>query len=157
GKGAADQPAQPGGIADRRLIIVGGPEDCAGHDKGRRGVRALRRRSWLVETTANREVFKRTGSRHRGWHLVGAAPLWVEPYVFEAEVIDDAVGHHRPALHPRLPAISKAVVEDDRSGAVLGELSLDFPDEFFALVGVALGRLPIEQLFQLRVAVAGVV
>src|SRR6266852_5492130 len=97
-------------------------------------------------------------ARFVGRRISCPAPrLFVEPYVFQSEIVDDAVCHHRPALDPRLPAISKAVVEDDRSRAIRGELSLDLPNQLLALIDVALGRLPIEQLLQLRIAIACVV
>src|SRR6266851_2347926 len=84
-------------------------------------------------------------ARFVGRRISCPAPrLFVEPYVFQSEIVDDAVCHHRPALDPRLPAISKAVVEDDRSRAIRGELSLDLPNQLLALIDVALGRLPIE-------------
>src|SRR5262249_52881157 len=95
------------------------------------------------------------GARGRLRRSAGLLPI--EPHVFQAEIVDDAVGHHRPTLDPGLPAIGEAVVKNDWPGAVLSQLLLDLPDQLLAFVGIDLGRLLVEQLFQIRVAITGVV
>src|SRR3984893_7328542 len=83
--------------------------------------------------------------------------LFVEPDVLHAPIVDDTVDHHRPALYRRLPAIGEAVVEDDRAGPVLCQLSFDLPHQLSTRSRVGFHRLPIEQLFELGIAIAGVV
>src|SRR6266853_5900325 len=79
-------------------------------------------------------------------------PLFVEPDVFHAPAVEDAVDHDRQPLHMRLPAGRAAVVKDDRPGAVFRQLPLDLPYQLLALLGVGLDRLPIDQLVQLGTA-----
>src|SRR6202043_2650018 len=55
--------------------------------------------------------------------------LFVEPDVLHAPIVDDTVDHHRPARYRRLPAIGETVVEDDRAGPVLRQLSFDLPHQ----------------------------
>ena len=58
---------------------------------------------------------------------IRALILFIEPGVFQAPIIDDAVCHHRPPLHLGLPAVREAVVKNDRPRTVLGQLSLNLP------------------------------
>src|SRR6516162_5552704 len=83
--------------------------------------------------------------------------LLVQPDVFHTKIVDDAVDHHRPALDPRLPAIREAVEKDDRPGPVLRQLLFDLPYQDFSLPFVGFYRLPVEQLFEFGIAIAGVV
>src|SRR4051812_11077934 len=57
----------------------------------------------------------------------------------------------------RLPAGCAAIVEDDRSSAVLGQFPFDLPDQLLALSLVGLDRLPIDQLVHLGAAVTVIV
>src|SRR5215469_15428454 len=86
----------------------------------------------------------------------GCAGLSIEPDILHTKVVDDVVDHHRPALHRRLPAIGEAVVEDDRAGPVLRQLSFDLPHQLPTRSRIGFNRLPIEQLFELGIAIAGV-
>src|SRR5215471_17370994 len=83
--------------------------------------------------------------------------LLVEPGVFHAPTVEDAVDHDRPALDMGLPAGRAAVVEDDRSGAVFGQLPLDLPNQSLALLSVGLDGLPIDQRVHLGTAVTVIV
>src|SRR6516164_5508748 len=83
--------------------------------------------------------------------------LFVEPDVFQAKIVDDAVDHHCPIFDPRLPAIGEAVVKNNRPRPVIGQLSLDLPHQLLALIRLGLDRLPIEQVFELGIAIAGIV
>ena len=65
------------------------------------------------------------GARSTGWRCMYR--LFVEPDVFHARAIGDAVDHYRQTLHIRLPAGRAAIVKDDRSGAVLRQFPLDLP------------------------------
>src|SRR3984893_6988362 len=67
--------------------------------------------------------------------------LLIEPDVFHAIAVEDAVDHDRQPFDIGLPAGHVAVVTDDRPGAVLGKLALDCPDQLFALSRVGLERL----------------
>src|SRR6516164_1973129 len=69
--------------------------------------------------------------------------LFVEPPVFAAIAVEDAVDHDRRAFEVRLPAGREPVVEDNWPGDILGELALDRPQYLLAARGVALHRLPL--------------
>src|SRR6516225_782261 len=53
--------------------------------------------------------------------------LFVEPPVFAAIAVEDAVDHHRRTFDVGLPARRETVIEDDRPGDILGQLALDRP------------------------------
>src|SRR6516162_10546512 len=53
------------------------------------------------------------------WALNAKCGLLVEPDVFKAPAVEDAVDHHPQALDPRLPAGGEPQVVDDRSRLVL--------------------------------------
>ena len=82
-------------------------------------------RGWKRDRTAN--------FVHPRLHRLGRmrskarALLLVEPDVFHARAIGDAVDHYRQTLHLRLPAGRAAIVKDDRSGAVLRQFPLALP------------------------------
>src|SRR6267142_5840463 len=59
--------------------------------------------------------------------------LFVQPNVFVAPAVVDAVDHDRQPFHPGLPTGAGARIEDDGTGAVLGQPLFDFPYQFFAL------------------------
>src|SRR6516162_2208451 len=104
-------------------------------------------------TTASPRYYRISWVERRETHR----SLFVEPGVLEAPAIVIAVDHHRVAFEIGLPAGRRHRVEDGRSGRVLGELALDFPDDLLALVRVGLARLPVDQPVDLSTAVAGVV
>src|SRR6266446_1315982 len=80
--------------------------------------------------------------------------LFVEPDVFHAPAVVDAVDHQGQSLDIRLPAGRAAAVKDDRPGDIFRQLALNLPQHFFAPRGVALARLPLDQLIDFGVAVA---
>jgi hypothetical protein len=71
--------------------------------------------------------------------------------------VGDAVDHDCQSFHPRLPAGRAAVVKEDRSGAVFRQLPFDLPDQLLAPFLASLGRLAIDQLVHLRIAVTVIV
>src|SRR5260370_3555324 len=83
--------------------------------------------------------------------------LLVEPDVFHARTIGDAVDHNRQALPVRPPAGRAAVVEENLSGAVLRQLPFDLPHQLLALFLVGLDRLSIDQLVDIRIAITVIV
>src|SRR5882724_4883330 len=85
--------------------------------------------------------------------------LWllVHPDVFVTIAVIGAVGHDGNVLDVRLPAGSGAGVEDDGAGHVFLQFLVDVPDQLLALGDVGLLRLLVEQLFDLLVAIVGVV
>src|SRR6202022_3607852 len=118
---------------------------------------SVRSFSW---TTDPKKSFKSASTIHSPPASISSSPsshLFVEPDVLHAPIVDDTVDHHRPALYRRLPAIGEAVVEDDRAGPVLCQLSFDLPHQLPTRSRVGFHRLPIEQLFELGIAIAGVV
>src|SRR6266436_5488916 len=60
--------------------------------------------------------------------------LLVEPDVFHACTVGDAVDHDCQPFHPRRPAGCAAVVKENWSGAVLGQLPFDLPDQLLAVL-----------------------
>src|SRR5205807_695062 len=86
-----------------------------------------------------------------------ATTLFVEPDVFHAPAVIDAIGHQCQALDPGLPAGGSGRVIEHRANTRLGEDALDLPYDLFALYRVGLHRLLVNQLVELGVAVPGVV
>src|SRR5262249_47629502 len=60
-------------------------------------------------------------------HPADCGGLFVEPPVFAAIAVEDAVDHYRRTLDVRLPAGRNAGMEDDRPGDIFGQLALDRP------------------------------
>src|SRR5580700_4178506 len=94
--------------------------------------------------------------------LRSTAPCWalssfVEPGVLEAPAVVIAIDHHRVPLEIGLPAGRRLRIENSRTSRILRQLALDFPHGLFALGGVWLARLPIDQLVDLGAAITGVV
>src|SRR6202047_1676113 len=83
--------------------------------------------------------------------------LVVEPEVFVAVAVVNAVDHNGQALHLRMPASRATRVKDDRTGIVLRQSPFDFPYQLLAFFLVGLHRLSIDQLVDLRIAVAGII
>ena len=81
----------------------------------------------------------------------------VEPHIFHAPAIVLAVDHDGQPLQLGLPAGRGAEMIDDRPRPVLLQFLVDFPDQLAALLLVSFRRLLDELLFELGVAVAGVI
>src|SRR5712692_7924301 len=77
----------------------------------------------------------------------------IQPQNLEAPAVVDAVRHDGQSLELRLPAIGDAWVEQDGPGIVLHQLPFDFPHQPFAFLDVGFGRLPVDQLIDLGVAI----
>src|SRR5262249_30772755 len=71
---------------------------------------------------------------------------FVEPDVFHAPAVEDAVDHEGQPLNVRLPTRPAAAVEDDRSSIVLRQLAFDLPNQLLAVLLVCLARLLADQL-----------
>src|SRR6516165_2110648 len=83
--------------------------------------------------------------------------LLVEPDVFHPVAVVDAVDHGRQPLDIGLRAGPAARIKDDRPGALLGQPPFDLPHQLLALCPVGLGGLLVDQVVDLRIAVAGIV
>src|SRR5437764_3763270 len=83
--------------------------------------------------------------------------LFVEPHVFHAPAVIDAVDHQRQSLHLRLQAGGADLVIDNRPGAVLLQFPIDLPHQLLALRLVGLHRLLVRHLVAFAVAIAAVV
>src|SRR6516162_7332347 len=83
--------------------------------------------------------------------------IFVDPDVFHTKIVDDAVDHHRPTLYLRLPTIREPIVKDDRPRTVLRQFPFDLPHQLLAFSFVVFYRLLVEHLFELGIAIAGVV
>src|SRR5689334_24732526 len=70
----------------------------------------------------------------------------IEPDVFHAPTVEDAVDHQGQPLHIRLPTRPAAAVEDDRSGTVLRQIPFDLPNQLLSLLLVCFARLPTNEL-----------
>src|SRR5215831_5385559 len=70
---------------------------------------------------------------------------FVEPDVFHAPLVVDAVGHERQPLDPRLPAGGSSRIEQHRPNRCFRELPLDIPDDLFALLRIGFHRLLVHQ------------
>src|SRR6516162_8826934 len=97
----------------------------------------------------------RRGAEKR--YPMDAAGLIVEPDVFHAPAVEDAVDHYRPPLDMGLPTGCATVVKDDRPRTVFRQLPLDLPHQLLALLRVGLDGLLIDQLVDLGTAVAVIV
>src|SRR5467141_211059 len=109
-----------------------------------------------IATRNGHAVSARRSRRISGTFLCrrGGKGLFVEPDVFHAPAVEDAVDHDRQALDPGLLAGPAAAIEDDRPGVVLRQLALDRPQQPLAPVQVGLTRLLLDQLVHLGIAVA---
>jgi len=70
---------------------------------------------------------KRQSALGRPHPLADCGDLFVEPPVFAAIAVEDAVDHHRRTFDVGLPARRETVIEDDRLGDILGQIALDRP------------------------------
>src|SRR6516225_2181697 len=84
-------------------------------------------------------------------------PLFVEPDVFEAPAVVDAVAHDSQPPDPGLPTGCPARVGDDRPDRVLLQFPVDLPDQLLALLLVGLDRLPVEPPLHLAIAVSEII
>src|ERR1700736_6641463 len=80
--------------------------------------------------------------------------LIVEPEILVAVAVVDAVDHHGHPLHLGVPAGGLTGVEDHWSSAVLRQPPFDFPHQLFALFLIGFRRLLVDQLVDLRTAIA---
>src|SRR5271165_1170136 len=80
--------------------------------------------------------------------------LFVEPDVFHAPAVKDAVDHDRQPLDIGLPAGSLAGIKDDGPSADLGQFTFDRPQQLLPPSLIGLDRLLLDQLVHLRVAIA---
>jgi hypothetical protein len=85
------------------------------------------------------------------------AHLFIEPDVFPTIPVEDAVDHEGQPFDVGLPARPAARIEDDRPGAVLGQLAFDRPDQLLAPRLVGLDRLLLDQFVDLRTAITVIV
>ena len=81
----------------------------------------------------------------------------VEPEVLETRAVVDAVDHCRQPFDVWFAADCCTRIKQDRTGVVFDQFALDIPDNFFALLRIGLGRLAVDQLVDLGIAIAGVV
>src|SRR5215471_980963 len=95
------------------------------------------------------------GPHSTGWRCLYR--LFVEPDVFHAPAVVDAVDQDGRAPDLGVPADPAAAEIKQWLGVVLDEAALDVPDDVLALFLVGLARLPLNQLVDFRVAIAVVV
>src|SRR5262249_36669916 len=86
-----------------------------------------------------------------------AQRLALEPDVLKTRAVVDAVANKRQALAPFLQADRRARVEEHGSYAVIGQLPLDLPHQLAARLDIGFHRLAVDQLVEIRVAVAAVI
>src|SRR5947199_7452794 len=83
--------------------------------------------------------------------------LFVEPDVFHAPAVVDAVDHDRQPLDIGLLAGRAARIEDDRPCRILRQFLFDLAYQLLPLFRIRLHRLLVNQLVNLRTAKAGIV
>src|SRR5437763_4383787 len=83
--------------------------------------------------------------------------LPVEPEVFVAVAVVDAVDQDGQPLDPRMAASRLMRIENDGPRNILDQPPLDLPHELLPLLWVGLHRLRVDQLVDFRIAIAGVV
>src|SRR5436190_8817641 len=131
------------------------------------GIRRTPPGFWAGAGTAAREAANSaavaSAARKLGFTFLFSSPvalahkLLVEPDVFHPVAVVDAVDHGYEPLDIGLRAGPAARIKDDRPSLVLGEFPFNLPHQLLALFPVGLGRLLIDQLVDLRIAIAGVV
>src|SRR5947208_8609019 len=80
--------------------------------------------------------------------------LFLEPHIFHAVAVVDAVHHRRVALDVGMPARAGAVVVNHRARHILSQAALDLPYKLLAFLLVGLHRLLVEQFVDVRIGVA---
>src|SRR6516165_11171911 len=108
----------------------------------------------LIETAISSAPAGATARRLSIISVASPYRLFVEPDVFHAPAVVDAVDHDRQSFDLGSPTDPAAVVVDDRPGIVRRQLPFDFPSQLLALLAVGLHRLPVNQLVHLGIAVA---
>src|SRR6516164_1475678 len=88
---------------------------------------------------------------HGNEQAIRRRPLFVEPDIFHAPAVEDAVGHQGQVLDPGLPAGGDSRVKKHWADLFLGENPLDLPNNVFALYWISLHRLLIDQLVEFGV------
>src|SRR5260370_24694998 len=74
-----------------------------------------------------------------------AALLFIEPEVFEAPAIVDAVDHDCQTLDPGLPAGAAGREKDHRGDRSFRQYPFELPDDLLALFRIGLHRLLIHE------------
>src|SRR5215813_389965 len=120
---------------------------------GSSGWRAVLRRTPLNGETSRLNASKRANYRLR----VGDAKSLVEPDVFHAPAVKQAVNHQGQPLDVRVQAGCILRVKDDRPRAVLLKLPIDLPHQLAPLLLVGQHRLLLKLLIEFGIAVAAVV
>src|SRR5262249_15392587 len=82
---------------------------------------------------------------------------FIEPEVFEARAVVDAVDLDRIPLQLRLPAGADTSIKDHRPGVVLRQFPFDFPHQLLALPLVGFERLLVDQLVEVRVTITAII
>src|SRR5215469_1515327 len=86
-------------------------------------------------------------------------PAWllVEPYVFEAGAIVNAVDHADQTVDVWPPAGDAGHVQDVRARVFFDQLLLDLPNQLLPPAGIGFPRLPVDQFVNRLVAISGVI
>src|ERR1700720_3952749 len=87
----------------------------------------------------------------------GKAPkeLLVEPDVFHAPAVVDAIDHRRQTFRLGVPAGCAPRLKNDRPRSLLLQCSIDIPDQLSAPLQVGLARLSMKQILEPAIAVSG--
>jgi hypothetical protein len=98
------------------------------------------------EAHRNRTSAQLRSDRHRGAAARSRRPdlLLVEPDVFHAPAVEDAIGGEGHPHDVRLPTGRPAPIEDDRPSNVFGQFSFDLPNQPLPLLGVRFSRLLLD-------------
>src|SRR4051794_12531067 len=131
-------PGPPAGQARPRKTVLVHPWPPARHQASPRmppSPKALEMSDKLIDaqfhTLTQKVKWKQIDSEYQDRAHLRLA-LLVEPDLFHAVAVIDAVDHRHVALDVGVPARAGAVVVQDRARHVLGQPLLDLPDELLA-------------------------
>src|SRR4051812_14529284 len=99
----------------------------------------------------------RSGALSPAAHPDRRSALLVEPDVFHAPAVVDAVCHDVQVLDPGPPAAIADWEEQHWAHRRFGQLFFDFPNELLPLLRVRFHRLPVDHLVEFRIADTGII
>src|SRR6516164_8442749 len=147
-------PSRASGFVHRRLA-AGAPGVASVAHSGRSS--APQKRMASGQSFDGGQSATSTNALRRSYHDRYPADcdgLFVEPHVFAARPVEDAVDQDDLTLDPGPHTGAAVGVKDDRPRVLLGQFALDLPQYLLPARRVALHRLLLDQLVDIVVAIA---